>query len=310
MTNATKSLLTIFVVISAVALLIGFNSGQEASQAFQAEIVSVDTAQVDRVVIETPTTGEPVHLFKEEGSWKVSRQDGPAYAADRKTIRETISQLNNLQVNALVTRDSEDYTRYKVDSTGTRLTFKRGDQVTDRVIIGAPQFISRSEINSYVRPADREAVYSVEGYLKPRIDKSVNGWRDKTIWNIPGDQIARVDFMFPADSSYSIERVGENSFVSNSDSLQTAQIRPILNQLGGLEAAGFAEQVDKRNFGQEQFAVQLLLKSGEQRKLRFKENEGDANRYQVVASEYPHVFTLNKNTWQQQVFKSRSALRD
>lgn len=310
MTNATKSLVTIFLVITAVALVIELNSGQEASQAFQSEILSVDTVRIDRMVIEAPSRNKPIQLFREEGEWKVSRQDGPAYAADPQAIRETIDQLNNLQVNALVTRDSEDYTRYKVDSTGTRVTFRRGDQVTDRVIVGAPQFISRSEINSYVRPTDREEVYSVEGYLKPRLDKSVNDWRDKTVWNIPGEQIARVDFMFPADSSYSIERVGENSFVSNGDSLQSTKIRPILNQLGGLEATGFVEQLEKQDFGREQFAVQLQLENGEQRKLRFKEDPEDTNRYQVVAGDYPYVFTLTKRTWQEQVFKSRSELRE
>jgi hypothetical protein len=307
MTNATKTLAIIFVALAVITAAVEMSSGPAASQAFKSKLVSVDTSRVNKITIDKPE-GSPIKLLKSNNKWMVSRLSGEQFPASPNNIRRALRQLNELKVNSVATRNPEKYTRYKVDSTGTKVTLYDGDKVLSSLIIGAPQIVSRREFNNYVRRPKDETVYSVEGFLGPTFSGKLNDWRDKTVWDFKRSDISRVDFIYPADSSYSITRAGSDHWISDGDTLSTNEVNNLLRKLSSLRVDGFADSLSVDAFGTEQYALDLQLSGGEQHRLRFKILPSDSTDYVGVAEGFPYVFTLNKNSWDRSVLKSRNEL--
>lgn len=309
MTQATKSLTIIFVVLLVITGLVKWTGTTSSSQAFRTELVNVDTSRVNKMVIEAPTQGRTVTLQKEGNTWQVtSNETDASYPADGSSVKRSISQLNGLSVKAVATRDPQKFTRFKVDSTGTTVSLYNGDNLLSSLVVGAPQIVSRQEYNSYVRPTDEEAVYTVEGLLSATFSKDLKGWRDKVVWDVDEDKISRIDFMFPADSSYSIQRAGTNSWVSDGDTLDTTPVSRITSRLSTLRARGFINDQSPDRFGAELYAIQVRLDNGTQKTLRLKLPAEDADNYQAVANEYPYTFTLSKTAFDNSVLQPRQKL--
>lgn len=309
MTQATKSLSIIFVVLLGVTLAVKLGDTGIASEALRSTVMSVDTARVDRVVIEQPTEGRSVTLRKENGQWTVTGSGTDAsYPADPSVITNAIQRLNQLNVQAVATRNPDKYTRYKVDSTGTNVSLFSGDQPLGSIIIGAPQILGRREFNSYVRRPGEESVFTVEGFLPPAFNKPVADWRNKTIWKLNPDEISRVDFMYPADSSFSLERAGQRRWAIAGDTLEPGGASSLISRLGTLRAGGFVDSLAKENFGTELYAIQLRMENGVQKTLRLRIPSGDNTLFHATATDFPYVFTLNKSSFESSVLKSREEL--
>jgi len=307
MTNATKTFAIIFVALAVITAAVEMSSGPAASQAFTSKLVSVDTSQVNKIVIDKPESSS-LTLSKSDNTWMVSARGGKQYPASQGTINRVLQQLNSLNVSSVATRDPEKYTRYKVDSTGTKVTLLNGDKQLSSLIIGAPQIESRREFNNYVRRPDDKTVYAVKGFLGPSFSKKLDDWRNKSVWDLKQSDISQINFLYPADSSFSIKRANANKWLSKGDTLAVMPISSILRPLSSLKADGFIDTLSVNNFGREQYAIQLQLKSGEQHRLRLKSSPTDSTNYIGVAQGFPYVFKLNKSTWDRSVLKSRSDL--
>lgn len=307
MTNATKSLAVVFIVLLVVTVAMKWSSGPEASQAFRSELVSVDTAAVNKMVINHPLN-PTVTLKKDNGGWNVTGQKPETYPADARSIENAISRLNNLSVNSVATRQPDKYTRYKVDSTGIKVSLYDGEKQLQSIYVGGMQRAGRRSINNYVRLADENAVYVVEGFLKSTFSKGINDWRDKQIWDLEQSNISRVNFLYPADSSFTIRKVKGKQWVSSGDTLSQTSVSTILSRLANFRASGFADSLSVDDFGNEKYAIQLELTGGERRRFRLRESPADTTIYLGITERYPYVFTLRKGTWDDYVLKSREEL--
>lgn len=306
MSNATKSLSAILLVLIAITLLVKWTGNRSSSAAFRSDIMVVDTTRIDRIVIDQKTAGKRVALTRSEGQWSVASGDR-SYEADGDAVQRALSTLNNLQVISVATRDPGKFTRYKVDSTGTRVQLYDGDELLEGLFIGAPQILSRREFNSYVRPLDENTVYAVEGLLGSSFSTSADSWRNKVVWEYQPDEIERIDFLYPADSSFSMRRSGD-LWVSGSDTLATGPVSSITSRLTSLEASAFADTLSTDRFGTERYAIQMQLEGGEQRTLRLKLPDEQSEQYLAAANDYPYLFLLRKRFWDQSILVSRESL--
>lgn len=307
MTNATKTLAAIFGLLLVITVAMKWSSGSQASQAFRSSLVNVDTSSVDKMVIDRATK-PTITLSQKDQQWEVSAKSGPSYPAASSNIAQAINQLNNLSVNAVATRNPEKYTRYKVDSTGIKVSLYSGGEMLNSIYVGAPQRQGRRSMNNYVRLADEDAVYLVEEYLEPSFSKKVNDWRDKTLWEVERSNISQVDFIYPADSSFTIKQVEQQKWVSSGDTLSQTALRAVFNRLTSPQANGFAKGQSVENFGTEKFAINLTLSGGDQYRMQLKESPSDSSVYLGTADEFPYVFTVRKSAWDDYVLKSRNEL--
>lgn len=306
MTNATKSLAGIFVVLLIVTVAMKWLSGSEVSRAFRSNLFQVDIDQVSKLVIDHP--GNPtLTMQKTNEGWQVSKEEGQErYPADATSINGAINKLNNLSVNAVATRNSEKFTRYKVDSTGIKVALYNEDEMLSSIYVGAPQRAGRRSLNNYVRLANEDAVYTVEGFLRSTFSKKLEGWRQKRVWDVEQSNILRVDFLYPADSSFTIKKTANQQWVSSGDTLSNSKVSLALSTLATPRASGFADGLEKESFGNEEYAVQVEMSGGEHHRLRLKESPADTTKYIGVSPDSPYVFSFQKSTWNDNVLKARS----
>lgn len=307
MTNATKTLATIFVIFAVITAAVKWSSGPEASQAFRSTLVSVDTSQVSKIVIQNPTAPN-LTLTKQHNQWTVKGGNGPQYPADSDRIKRAIRQLNGLEVTAVATRDPQNYTRYRVDSTGINVSLYQGSDLLTSVFVGAPQSGGQRSLNNYVRLAEEKAVYAVDGFLRSTFNRGLNDWRNKQVWDIPQSDVTNVDFLYTADSSFTMTKTSNDQWISSGDTLSSYPVSRILNRLASLNASGFADSLDKANFGTEKYALQLETSGGQSHRLRLKESAADSTVYLGVTPDFPYVFTVQKDSWNSTVLKPRSEL--
>lgn len=303
MTNATKTLSGIFIVL---AILLGLNYGVSnsgSSKAFRATPVQVDTTKVDRVVIDNQSGHNALELIKDNGKWMV-KVDTAQYPADQKRVQQTLKTMNGLTIKSVVTRNPEKFSRFRVDSTGTRVGIFNGKKEMAAFIIGAPQFLSQTDINTYVRLADQDEVIAVNGFLASDFTTETDSWRDKTIWDFDKTSITEIEFQFPADSSFSIYKKN-NDWYSLTDSLDQTRVGRMLNQLASVKASGFTG--GQGMIHDPLYSINITLDNGSIRVLSLKPVENDKSFYQASANGFPYIFKVSKSSWDRTVLPGRKA---
>ncbi len=80
-------------------------------------------------------------------------------------------------------------------------------------------------MSTFVRLAEEEEVYSVEGFLSSTFNQSFSNLRDKTFLKFNTDDLTSVKFQYPADSSFTLIKIGDtwivNEGVVDSTAVQT-----------------------------------------------------------------------------------------
>jgi hypothetical protein len=304
MTNATKTLSLIFAAVVILLLLQIFLGGGGESEIFQGDLVSAEASEVNRITINHPADTSFVEISKNNGVWQV-QANNETFAADSQKIKTALRELQNMEVEALVTRDPAKHTRYRVDSTSATITFYQDDQQLDQIIASSSQ-LPGSSGDIFVRVAGDDQVFLVNGLRRSSIQTNFNYWRDLTVWNVPERAITEIRFTYPADSSFTIHRENE-TWMAGTDSLDQQKASTLSNMLAKLEAIGYPPDDVDDTISNPMYSIEFLLENGESNTLnfyRFIEAE-PAPFYLVTASGYPYKFTLAKRTWDQAVLMSR-----
>jgi hypothetical protein len=329
MTNATKTLAVIFAGTLALALATSWSWSTTSSAAFQRNLLAVDTSAVQAIEIEQ-SDRSPVRLERTGKGWSVAPPDtSVTYPANAQSVNQLLSTLPTLQVGAVATRQPDKHPQYGVDSTGTTITMLGdGDQALGQLIVGRTR-IRRPQSGgqrrnpmrrqrrgtpiTYVRAPDRPDVYSVERSLRSIASRSAEDWRDKTIWALNRTRIQRVDFRYPADSSFTARRVSPTdtattsaAWVSAGDTLSQSSVSSMLRTLSSPRADGFVESKAPEDLGEAPFEIRLHFADGSRRTLQLRPNLS-GEHYIATATGYPYVVQLRAGSWDRTVLQGRSA---
>jgi hypothetical protein len=142
----------------------------------------------------------------------------------------------------------------------------------------------------------------------------VEDWRDKQIWGLVRSDIQRIDLRYPADSSFTVQRVAASvnaaapaAWVSAGDTLSQSEVSSMLRVLSSPQADGFADSTTPEDFGEAVYEVRLKLTDGSRRSVRLRPAL-DARQYLAVANGFPYVVELQSGSWDRSVLRGRSAL--
>lgn len=304
MTNATKTLgITLIVLLVLLGLDIGL-SHTGSSEAFVGKLIDVDSADVNRILIQNVTEEASVELVKNNGSWEVKTEE-EHYHADANKVKRAFSTISNFKVKSVVTRNPSKFSRFRVDSTGTLVSLFNGDKELTRFVVGAPQIQGQQGFNTYVRPAYSNETVAVEGFISSHFSSKTDEWRDKRVWKLNRGEISEIEFTFPGDSSFSMTRSGEGWY-SLTDSVSQVKADRLLQKLADLNASGFTGE--KPPLSEPLYQLRFTLDNGTQYALKFSPIEDESNYYQVEATGYPYIFKLSKSIWDRNVLAGRKAL--
>ncbi|MCD6307955.1 MAG: DUF4340 domain-containing protein, partial [Candidatus Latescibacteria bacterium] len=146
-----------------------------------------DKPDITRLEFESVKNGRLV-IEERNGVWSIS--EPIEYKASEEAVQQTLTALKNVLIDGVISRRVEVRDKYDVsDSLGTHLKAFAADKLVLDVIVGK----NTVDLNhTYARLADSDDITLWRGLLTSHVNRSVDDWRDKTVYSFNPDDILEI----------------------------------------------------------------------------------------------------------------------
>lgn len=241
--NNSTLVIIFFVLLIVVAGILFFDSGNERT--FRDVLVDIDTTSVTEIHITAKANNfKPVRLFKQDDNWFVELPNGKNAPVSNQRIEQTFKQLTAIVPKRLAARGKDKWSSFQVDSSGTRVKVMEGDKTTLDLIIGRFNYQQQPRsISTYVRLANDNDVYEVDGFLSMTFNQNADAFRNGTIVKADYNSWKQLQFTYPADSSFTLTNNNGKWFIDQAET-DSAKTVTFLRTLANLSRNNFADSID------------------------------------------------------------------
>ena len=241
-------------------------------------------------------------LAKQNDQWLVETMDN--YPADQTAVKELLDQVAEMKTLERASSNPEKQAVFQVDSSGVeaKLTDASGNLL-------AHLFAGKTTpgiFDSYVRAADSNDVYIVNGHLKSTFDKGYRSWRDRSIFSFLKEDVTHLTIRSEEEEiELQIDAAGVwqmlKPIVSAADG---TEVEAITELMSSLETDDFAEAKELSEYGLDvpKMSITATLKDGSARTLLIGVEESGA--YYVKRGDKVQIFELNKGRVDKLIKKS------
>jgi hypothetical protein len=188
---------------------------------------------VSKLEVISPTN--VAEVSKIGNDWKVKLADGQMVSATTSSVKNALQALNSIVPTRMTTKKPEKWGEYQVDTTGTRVKVYEGDKVTLDIILGRFGVEGQRSYYTFVRLSEDDEVYVANNFMSFSVPSDASNYRNKALAKINKDSLVAVNFNYPADSSFRLEKVADQWNVNGvqADSAAVAKYLSALNFLNG-----------------------------------------------------------------------------
>jgi hypothetical protein len=245
-----RILLYILVALTCLTVITQLSEKMNGDRSFRSQLASFDTAQVTGVVLSDLKSGNKgFELIKAGNGWKM-KANGREYRTDDNYIRSMIWGISQLKAERIAASNENKWKEFEVtDSLALRVTLKGKSKVLADLLVGkfnyqspagSNPFEQQGNMTTYIRVADEQEVYAVNGFIRGEISPEINRFRDKTIVRIRSGSLRKLTFQYPADSSLILEKQG-NLWTINGVPADSANVVQYINSMENLTEIGFTD---------------------------------------------------------------------
>jgi hypothetical protein len=239
--NNKVLIVAFLILVTAFVLTKLFRSPARESN-LDADLLTVDTSKVTELKL-YPIIDQrkEIKFVKELKNWNV-HQDSVTAKAETFAVSNLLRTLAQLKPERILSRKKEKWDEYKVsDSTGIHVVALEGKSVLTDLWIG-----KENGNLTYIRQGKEDEVYAIASDLRTLVDKDFNYWRDKSFLRLGPEQVSRINFQYPADSSFVLEKRDKAWWIGNekADSVKT---ETYLGQLRFKNLSSFADYFSPRS---------------------------------------------------------------
>jgi len=266
-----------------------FFKNTNRSSSFRAELVTIDTSKVDKLVI--LKGGDSFEVLKEQSGWKVMIGNNKTAEASSVSVRNAMISLLGIKPNRIATRDPEKWSDYQTDSSGTRVQVFEGNNNVLDLIIGRFGMRGNQQFHTFVRLSEDNEVYAADNFMGMTFPSDPAGYRNTNFLQTNIDSISQVVFRYPGDSSFILKRADEKwqvgvkfadstnvldylsnlRFVTNSNFVDDIEPAALINPTFSIEINGnSSESVLAEAFSHPKYGY--ILHSSENPKSYFSDN--------------------------------------
>jgi hypothetical protein len=280
------------------------------------KIIEFDTTEVSKIILYPKIgSGDAIEFSKNQGKWTV-QQGSIISATQRGAIQDIFNEITSIKPQRLAATNKSRWKEFELtDSLATRLKFvdKKGKNLAD-LMIGKLSFKQANnpyggyggqnvQGTTFVRLSKEKEVYAVEGFLAFSFNRKFEEWRDNSFLQSNKNDITKISFTYPADSSFSLIKKDSLWFTGSrrADSLNIAQFLNSLSVVNG--------QVFKDNYKPVSSpACQMLIEGNNLLNISVKCYNGEGNdEYILNSSMNPDVyFSSKKDGIFNQLFKGQN----
>jgi hypothetical protein len=263
---------------------------------------------IDTTIVEAITLFPPIKNFKSEvrlvrqGSyWNVQIKE-KAVKASENTVKEVLGALSSIKPTQLVSRNQNKWFDYELDDSSSIkvvVALKGGN--TKEIYIGKVNFIpvqgygggqSNVDGETYIRSSFSDDVFVTKGFLSFTFNRDPSSFFDGTVCLFPKNNVCSLEFKYPGDSSYILEKVG-NSFSISGQIADTIKVDNFITQLANYSTTQFASESDVK--GNKLAEIILAIENANPITLTYW--QAQAEDYFLMTSSYnpAHTFKVMKS---------------
>lgn len=214
--------------------------GGRPERSFRENLGLVDTTAISLIRI-NKSGQDPVELRRNDSGWTVQRSDGKSFPAVSSQVRAALGSLQNVNATQLVSTSKSKWSSYDVDTAGIKVEAFEGNSKKLDLIMGRFEY-KQSGLMTYVRSGEEDNVYLVNGMLSSGLDKEADEWRNKKLLSGTTTEWNKLTFIYPADSSMQLVKVGNDWKLSDSTMLGASKVRSYLNRINNMNGEEFVEK--------------------------------------------------------------------
>ena len=245
--------------------------------------------------VEAKSSTQEVSLKKKEEGWLISNTDG--FTADPKLVTTALDTVKNFTRENMASKNPEKQELFEVTGgKGLEVKVSGADEnILAHFYIGktGPDFFS-----TYLRKEGSEEVLLEGGYVKSTFDKSVENWRDKTIFDFPAETISQLTLKTPEDEIV-LKKDEKGNWQITKPEKYKAKKEMVVNigtTLASLKAVGFAEDysLEKYQLDIPQMKITAILGDKEEKQLLIGEKQEEKSQYYVKSQAKQTIFLVGK----------------
>lgn len=252
-----KVLLVIVAILAAVIVIISLTGNEDRT--FRSKVLIIDPDAITGLHVYDPQSKEDIKLVRNsENSWTLHKGD-QEYVGDEDAVRNVLHMLNDMQTESVVTRQEEKWEEYQVnESTGINVKLFQDDELVDELYIGKFTYKvdedtkknammgrqQNTKMTSYVRPAEEDNVYALNGILRMNFTNGSSIYRKKNIMDQDYESLGKLTYSYPGKELI-LEKKGTKWFLNEQPADSAATVK-YLRSLARLRNSSF---IDTANIG-------------------------------------------------------------
>lgn len=239
------------------------------------------------------TKGEIV-LEKKEDAWQISGTDG--FTADPEAVQNALETVGGFRRENIASKNPGKQDIFEVTpAKGVEIkVFDAAGKTLAQFYIGksGPDLFS-----NYLRKEGSDEVIQVES-VTSIFDKTVESWRDKTIFRFPADMVTRLTLKTAHDEIILEKNEKEEWYLTKPEQTKANQeaVNNAITTLASLSALGFAEDYDaaKYEIDRPQLTAAVILKDQIEQKLHIGKKNEEKGQYYAKNEAKKTIFLIGK----------------
>jgi len=241
-----KKLVLILVALLGIWGISKLFSG-ERDKSFKTELIKIDTASVNKILLNTGADNfEDVILTKEGNDWFVSKNNFTTKASEG-SIKPLLDQLALVKTKRIAAKSEKKWKDYEVeDGNSARLRIYNGSKLLEDVIVGKFSFNQQAKtMTSFVRLNGSPEVYAVDGMMSMNAKRDFNSFRNKALATVAKDKAIHIGYTNNIDSTQIDLLYSNNNWMNKDVIADSTKIANYLNGLSNLNGADFSNTFDE-----------------------------------------------------------------
>jgi hypothetical protein len=264
-----KTGLALLVLVGLGLYIWRYEWGQEIpSDEAKETILAVDEGKAAEITIES-SEADPIHLVKDEGSWRVSAPfEAPA---DDSAVDSILTRLEKLEAEEVVVEATDDVAQYGLEAPSRTVSVVVDGEEAPLVVEFGDTAPGGSAI--YARTPSSPRIFTVASYVESSFDKKPFDLRDRDILHVKRGDVRTLEVKGP-EGNYALARTDAGDWAFTKPLATRAGRWSVDGLLGTLEnlrmesvAAEPAESLRRYGLDRPERSVHLVLSDGTTRTL-------------------------------------------
>lgn len=278
----------IFLILLVAVVAVLVNKNKKGERSFKAELLEFNIEDVSSLSIFSKSSDANSYIIsRDSDNWSIMT-DGKTFDADNDLLDNMVDELAELKAVQKVAASKDKWGDFDVtDSTGVHVVVNQDKKTIGDIFIGRFSYNQNTrKPKTFVRLNKDKDVFAVEGYLSMTFNRGIEGLRNKSIFRGNQNDLTKIAFNFPADSSYTLVKDSLNMrWTMNGMPTDSTRISNFLGSVSYLSGAIFRDDLDPAQLNSSPFSV--ILEGRNMSPVEIKGTIDEQGKHAILSSLNP-----------------------